>query len=57
MLRALSADDVEASLLAIGKKDYAQRISTLTERIEQWKDAGLLGDKRYRAETNEFTED
>ena len=57
VLKALSADEIEPALLAIGKKAYPQRIATLTERIEQWKDAGMLGDKRYRAEINEFTED
>ena len=57
VLKALAADDIEAALLEIGRKDYPQRIAMLTERIEQWKDAGMLGDKRYRAELNEFTED
>ena len=57
VLDALSADDVEGALLEIGKKTCAQRIATLTERLEQWREAGTMGEKRYRAELNEFTED
>jgi hypothetical protein len=57
VLDALSADDVEAALLDIGKKDHASRIASLKERIDRWREAGAMGEKRYRAELNEFTED
>jgi hypothetical protein len=57
VLDALSADDVEEALLEIGKDEHAARIATLEERIDQWRDVGSMGEKRYRAELNEFTED
>jgi hypothetical protein len=57
VLDALSADDVEEALLEIGADDHAPRIATLKERIGQWRDVGAMGEKRYRAELNEFTED
>ena len=57
VLDALSEEDVESALLAIGKKEHAARIAMLRERLEQWRDVGKMGDKRYRADLNEFTED
>jgi hypothetical protein len=57
VLDALSSDDVEDTLLRIGKKDHAQRIAELRRRILKWTAAGIMGDRRYRAELNEFTED
>jgi hypothetical protein len=57
VLDALSADDVEAALLDIGRKDHASRIATLKQRIDEWREVGTMGEKRYRAELNEFTED
>ncbi|MDB5862963.1 MAG: hypothetical protein JWO70_769 [Betaproteobacteria bacterium] len=57
VLDALSADEVEPALLDIGRKNYASRIATLKERINHWRAAGTMGEKRYRAELNGFTED
>jgi hypothetical protein len=57
VLEALSADDVESALLDIGKDEHPKRIAELQERIEKWREAGAMGEKRYRAELNEFTED
>lgn len=57
VLDALSADDVEEALLEIGAEDYPERVTMLKERLDQWRDVGTMGGKRYRAELNEFTED
>lgn len=57
VLEALSADEVEGALLAIGRKEHATRLKKLTQRIEHWREAGVMGEKRYRAELNEFTDD
>jgi hypothetical protein len=57
VLDALSEEEVEDALLAIGAKQHPERIAALEERLDHWRDAGAMGEKRYRAELNEFTED
>ena len=57
VLDALSADEVEEALLEVGAEEHPQRVAMLKERLDEWRDAGSMGEKRYRAELNEFTED
>jgi hypothetical protein len=51
---ALASSNKVNALLRIGASAHAERIETLKARIKKWKDAGILGSKRYRASLNEF---
>ncbi len=51
---ALAASNKVNALLAIGASNHAERIETLKGRIKKWKDASILGTKRYHASLNEF---
>lgn len=51
---ALATANKVNALLQIGKAAYPVRVQALTERIEKWKAAGIMGVKRYRLGTNEF---
>jgi hypothetical protein len=53
--RALAARDKVAALLKVGEKKGPQRVATLRARIKKWKDAGVIGQKRYHAGLNEFS--
>ena len=42
-------------MLKVGEKKEPQRVATLRARIKKWKDAGVIGQKRYHAGLNEFS--
>lgn len=51
---ALGESNKVSALLAIGASNHAPRIEALKGRIKKWKDAGILGTRKYRASLNEF---
>jgi len=51
---ALTKSDKVKALLDIGKSGNEERVTTLTARIKKWRDAGIMGAKKYRAALNEF---
>jgi hypothetical protein len=51
---ALAESNKVNALLTIGASAHSQRIDTLKIRIKKWKDAGVLGTKKYNASLNEF---
>jgi hypothetical protein len=52
--QALAAPNKVDALLKVGEGKEPQRVATLRSRIDKWKSAGILGQKRYRAGLNEF---
>jgi hypothetical protein len=53
-LSAGSEVQVESALLAIGAAKYPTRVATLKARLDAWRLAGKMGQKRYHAGLNEF---
>lgn len=51
---ALASPNKVNALLQLGADAYTGRIEALTSRIEKWKEAGVLGAKRYVVASNEF---
>jgi hypothetical protein len=52
--QALSSSNKVRELLKIGEGNHPERVQALKTRIKKWKDAGLMGTKKYRAALNEF---
>lgn len=51
---ALSTSNKQAALLKIGEDNHPERVATLKARIKKWKDAEIMGAKKYQADLNEF---
>lgn len=51
---ALAKPNPEAALLEVGALNHPERIATLKARLKKWRDAGVMGVKRFDAGLNEF---